>query len=153
MPSLTRRSFLTTSAASAGALAFGVPAVDALGANEKLNIGLIGCGNRGRSVILECVKNKTVKLEDLKKAQLPPEMQKMTLVEQKAHLEKIDKDRTALNEKARDLDKKRAAFIAQKQADDSRTKGPDTFDGQVLQILQRQATRVNIQYATEGKKK
>jgi predicted dehydrogenase len=52
----TRRNFLATSAASAGALAFGVPAVNALGANEKLNIGLIGCGGRGRSVITECVK-------------------------------------------------------------------------------------------------
>jgi len=53
-PDLSRRTFL---AASAGALAFGVPAVNALGANEKLNIGLIGSGNRGRTITLEAVKN------------------------------------------------------------------------------------------------
>src|SRR5262245_9914035 len=52
----TRRTFLATSAAGAGALAFGVPAFNAQGANEKLNIGLIGCGGRGRSVITEAVK-------------------------------------------------------------------------------------------------
>lgn len=48
----TRRDFL----AASGALALGAPAIHALGANEKLNIGLIGCGNRGRSIILECAK-------------------------------------------------------------------------------------------------
>ena len=53
----TRRTFLKTTAASAGTLAFGVPSVRAFGANEKLNIGLIGSGNRGRSIITECVKN------------------------------------------------------------------------------------------------
>lgn len=54
MSSPTRRTFIAGSAASA--LALGVPAVHALGANEKLNIGLIGSGNRGRSVASECVK-------------------------------------------------------------------------------------------------
>src|SRR5437870_4821283 len=50
----TRRAFLTTSAA----LTLGAPAVHALGANERLNIGLIGCGNRGRTIMSEAVKNK-----------------------------------------------------------------------------------------------
>ena len=47
----TRRAFLATSA-----LALGAPAVNALGANEKLNIGLIGSGNRGRTISLEALK-------------------------------------------------------------------------------------------------
>jgi predicted dehydrogenase len=51
----TRREFLA--ATSTGALALKAPAVNALGANEKLNIGLIGTGNRGRTIITECVKN------------------------------------------------------------------------------------------------
>ena len=49
----TRRTFL---AASAGAAAFGVPAANALGANEKLTVGLIGCGNRGRTISIEAAK-------------------------------------------------------------------------------------------------
>lgn len=52
----TRRTFLTASAASAGALAIGTPAANALGANDRLNIGLIGCGNRGRTIMTEAVK-------------------------------------------------------------------------------------------------
>ena len=54
MNSPDRRTFIAGSAA--GALALGAPAVQARGANEKLNIGLIGCGNRGRSVSTECIK-------------------------------------------------------------------------------------------------
>ena len=109
---------------------------------------------RGTSYcLLENIKNGKVKLEELKKEQLPPELQKLTLAEQKVFLGKLDKERAALNEKARDLDKKRSAFIAQKQTEDAKNKGRDSFDGQVLQILQRQATRANIEYAIEGKKK
>src|ERR1700753_1637919 len=53
MPSPTRRTFLAGSAAGAITLA---PTLNALGANEKLNIGLIGSGNRGRTISSECVK-------------------------------------------------------------------------------------------------
>jgi predicted dehydrogenase len=50
--SLSRRSFLKTSALSAGgAAAFSLPAVNALGANERLNIGLIGTGGRCRHLM------------------------------------------------------------------------------------------------------
>jgi len=52
---LSRRSFLASTAAS---LTFAAPAANALGANEKLNIGLIGCGGRGRSVLREAMKNE-----------------------------------------------------------------------------------------------
>ena len=50
MHSPDRRAFLAASAAT-----LAVPAVT-LAANEKLNIGLIGSGNRGRSISTECVK-------------------------------------------------------------------------------------------------
>ncbi|HSQ58448.1 MAG TPA: Gfo/Idh/MocA family oxidoreductase [Gemmata sp.] len=69
MTTPTRRTFLTT---SAGALAFGVPAANALGANEKLNIGLIGSGNRGRTISTECVKagHNVVAVADVAKFRL-----------------------------------------------------------------------------------
>ncbi len=51
-----RRHFLATSASAAGAITLGTPTLHAQGANEKLNIGLIGSGNRGRAIITECVK-------------------------------------------------------------------------------------------------
>jgi Mg-chelatase subunit ChlD len=51
--------------------------------------------------LLECIKNKTVKLEDLKKEQLPPELRKLSPKEQRAYLDKLDKRRTELNRQAR----------------------------------------------------
>jgi Mg-chelatase subunit ChlD len=109
-------------------------------------------GAAGAYDLLNGVKNKTVKLEDLKKEQLPPELQTLTLPQQKEYLEKLDKKRTELNQQAAELAKKRSEFIAKKQAEDQKNRARDSFDNQVLQILQRQATRVSIQYGVEEKK-
>ncbi len=48
----TRRAFLQTSAAAALA----APGAVASGANERLNVGLIGCGNRGTAPVREVMK-------------------------------------------------------------------------------------------------
>ena len=48
--SISRRSFLKQSAGAALAMA-AVPSLNVLGANEKVNVALIGCGGRGRFVI------------------------------------------------------------------------------------------------------
>jgi Mg-chelatase subunit ChlD len=109
---------------------------------------------RGASYdLLENIQNKKVKLEELKKEQLPPELRNLTLAEQRAFLDKLDKQRTELNQQARELDKKRAAYITKKQAEDAKNQARDSFDNQVLRILQRQANRVNIQYEVDEKKK
>jgi hypothetical protein len=93
--------------------------------------------------LLDAVKQNRVKLEEIKKDQLPPEMQKMTLEEQKAHLEKIEKQRAELHKEARELDTKRTDFIAKKLAE---SKGKDGFDQQVLEILRKQAKKVKVEY-------
>ena len=49
----SRRTFLKATAAAALA----APAVQARNANEKLNVGLIGCGNRGRGILREVLKH------------------------------------------------------------------------------------------------
>jgi Mg-chelatase subunit ChlD len=117
-------------------------------------IGFYARAEKGESYdLLQNVKDGKVKLENLKKEELPEEMRKLTLKEQKEHLEKLDKERTQLLKEAADLNKKREAFIKQKQAEDAKSRARDSFDNQVLQLLQRQATRVNIQYATDEKKK
>jgi Mg-chelatase subunit ChlD len=103
--------------------------------------------------LLQNIKDGKVKLEDVKKEELPQELQKLSLPEQRAYLEKLDKSRTELMTKAADLDKKRAAYIAQKQKEDVRDRGRDSFDNQVLLILRRQAARSNIAYGEEEKKK
>lgn len=51
----SRRSFLQTSAA-AGFTMLGAPSLQARNVNEKLNVGLIGCGNRGKTILKEVMK-------------------------------------------------------------------------------------------------
>ena len=54
---LSRRSFLKSSASvAAGAAAFGVPAVGALGANDKINVGCIGTGGRCQALMRSLVQ-------------------------------------------------------------------------------------------------
>ncbi|HKB42257.1 MAG TPA: Gfo/Idh/MocA family oxidoreductase, partial [Gemmataceae bacterium] len=61
--SLSRRSFLKTAAAAAGTVAaFGVPAVNVLGANEKLNVGCIGTGGRCQALMKSLVKVPDVRI-------------------------------------------------------------------------------------------
>jgi Mg-chelatase subunit ChlD len=104
--------------------------------------------------LLDAIKAGTVKLKELKKDELPAEMQKMTLEEQEAHLTRIDKARQELNARAVELDRKRSAYIAQKLREQGKNQARDSFEGQVLLILQRQAVRANIRYETadDGKK-
>jgi predicted dehydrogenase len=60
---VSRRSFLRTSTqVAAGLAAFAVPATNALGANEKLQIGLIGVGGRCRHLLQSLVKIPDVRL-------------------------------------------------------------------------------------------
>ena len=122
-------------------------AADRAAFNARVNAG-------GNSYdLLTNIKNGTVKLESLKKEELPPELQKLNLAEQKAYLENLGQRRKELSEKAIDLDKKRTEFITKKQAEDTKSTNRDSFDGQVLQILQRQAGRVELRYGVEEKKK
>src|SRR5260370_29654416 len=59
----SRRSFLKHSAgAAAGLAALGVPAVQAQGANEILNIGCIGTGGRCRTLMHSLVKVPKVRI-------------------------------------------------------------------------------------------
>src|SRR5262249_34893268 len=93
--------------------------------------------------LLDCLKQNKVKLEEIKKEHLPAEMQKMTLDEQKAHIKKLEEKRGELQKEAVELDKKRADFIAKKQAED---KTKSAFDTQVLEILRKQAKKAKIDY-------
>ena len=50
MESMSRRQFVKRTAASFGAVALSTAAHPILGANERVNLALIGCGGRGRAL-------------------------------------------------------------------------------------------------------
>src|SRR6185369_4018160 len=72
--------------------------------------------------LLNSIQNGTVKLETLKKDELPPEMQKMSLEEQRVFLKKLESQRKELSQKALELDKKRNEFIAKKHSEDAKNR-------------------------------
>jgi len=105
-------------------------------------------GKLGRAAtydLLDAIKGGKVQLETLKTDELPPELQKLSLPEQKDHLEKLSKRRTELNKETLKLDKKRNDFIAKKLSE-NKSKGKDAFDSQVLEILRKQAKKFDIDY-------
>jgi Mg-chelatase subunit ChlD len=119
-------------------------------------VGFLIRNNAGGTAydLLYNVQKGTVKLESLKKEELPAELRELTLEQQKAYLHKLDGERKELTQKALDLDKKRGEFIAKKQAENQKTPAANSFDRQVLQILQQQAGRNNLmRYATQEEKK
>ncbi len=109
-------------------------------------------GKAGRAAtydLLDSIKSGKVKLEDLKRDELPEQMQKMDRKQQKEYLEKLETRRTELNKKAVELDKKRADYIKEESAKQAKKDGKDakdSFDNQVLESLRKQAKKYNIDY-------
>jgi Mg-chelatase subunit ChlD len=95
--------------------------------------------------LLDSIKKGKVKLEDLKKEELPKELQGKTVKEQKEHLDKLDKRRAELNKECLDLDKKRSDFIA-KKLKEAKDGGKNVFDNEVLEVLRKQAKKYKIEY-------
>jgi hypothetical protein len=95
--------------------------------------------------LCDAVKQGKVKLEELKKEELPDELKKLSLKEQKEYLDNVDKKRQGLVKRAVELDKKRSDYIAEKEADDAK-KGKNSFDAQVLEVLRKQAKKNKIDY-------
>lgn len=95
--------------------------------------------------LIDAVKSGAVKLENIKPEQLPEELRKMKSDELKAHLDKVEAERTELRKKAVELDRKRSEFIQKKLAEDKGNK-KDGFDEQVLETLRKQAKKHAINY-------
>ena len=96
--------------------------------------------------LLDDLKEGKKKLDEIKDAELPPELQKMKNEEREVFVKKLQAERDDLKKQVLDLDKKRMAFIAKKQAEDKAKGDKDGFDDQVLDMLRKQAEKVNIKY-------
>src|SRR5262249_43211006 len=92
--------------------------------------------------LIDAIRGKKVKLEDLKFADLPDKMRNLrSLLERQKFLQKVAAKREDLEKQALDLEKKRAAYLAKGKADSK-----DDFDTQVLQMLRKQAKKFDIEY-------
>ncbi|MBI3854648.1 MAG: VWA domain-containing protein [Planctomycetes bacterium] len=91
--------------------------------------------------LIDALREKRVKLEEVKEEQLPEELKKMTPEERKAHLEKKAKEREELRAKIVELSKKRDEFLAEEL---KKRGAKDSFDSSVLEALSEQAGRKGI---------
>jgi hypothetical protein len=91
--------------------------------------------------LVDAIREKRVKLEEVKEEQLPEEMKKMTVEERKAHLEKKGKEREQLRAKIVEISKKRDEFLAEEL---KKRGAKDSFDSSVLEALSEQAGKKGI---------
>jgi hypothetical protein len=107
-------------------------------------------GDIGTWDLVDAVRNKQVKLEDVKEADLPDEMKKMSLPERTEYLAKKEKEREELRAKIAELSKKRAEYIAE----EFKKRGADNknaFDVIMLQNLKEQAAKKGFRFEEEKK--
>ena len=93
--------------------------------------------------LIDALDEGTVKLEDLKDKELPPELRNMTLKEKRAYLKEIEEEREVLMRKIGELSAKRASLIEQKLEEE--TEG-DSFDEVVQRFIEVQAADKGIHY-------
>jgi hypothetical protein len=89
--------------------------------------------------LIDAIRAGKVKLEDLPTHELPAEMQKMTMSQRLEYLGKLARTRAALLREAFDLDRQRAG-AAELQ------RNRDSFDGQVLEVLRKQAMSRRLRF-------
>jgi hypothetical protein len=97
---------------------------------------------QGRGDLIDDVRDGVVKLEDVKKEQLPENLQKMSAEELKAYLEKQSAERAELQKKIASLCQKRDDFIATERKRLAEATGKtDAFDAKVSEMVKEQAAR------------
>ena len=110
--------------------------------------GFAGKASKGAAAgdLLDDLADKKVDLKKIKDEDLPDELKKLkTTKEREEYLEKVSKKRTELQKEATDLDKKRAAHIAE-ELKKKKGENKDSFDGNVLEMLRKQAKKSGIDY-------
>jgi hypothetical protein len=99
-------------------------------------------GQVGALDLVDGIKAGTVKLEEMKSEELPPEMRKLTLAERRAYLAKVEAERARLRSEALELDRQRTEYLRREMS----RNGASGFDSEVMQMLRDQAKKHNIAY-------
>ena len=100
-------------------------------------------GRLGGYDLIDAIESNEVELENLDKDEIPAEMRKMSLGEQKAYLLDKQKERTALMREIQNLTEKRSEYIKEYTKSFS---DKDSFDEAVKLIIAKQAKEKGIVY-------
>lgn len=109
----------------------------------------VGKAVQGEGELLDSLATGTVKLESLKKDQLPAELQKLSGAELKAEIAKKQKERADLQVEIQKLSRDRDQFMAQEQKRLAAGGKTDSFDQKVADMIRAQAAKKGIKYDAE----
>ena len=95
--------------------------------------------------LVDALREKKVNLDDIKKADLPGEMQKMTLGERKAYVEANAKERQEIQKKISKLNEGRKRFVGEKMKR-LELSGKKTLDSVIIKTIREQAAKKNFKF-------
>lgn len=93
--------------------------------------------------LVDASKEGTVKVEDLKDDELPEEMKKMSVKERKTYIEKVGKQREAIQERINELNAERSKYVAKKMLEN---KNENTLDAVMIKTIREQAEHRNYKF-------
>lgn len=140
--SASERRFLYAKQAAAEAAPVAASA-DRLSFNAKAGVAVQGEGE-----LLDSLANGKVKLESIKKDQLPAELQKLNDNELKAQIERKQKERAELQAEIQKLSKERDDFLAQEQKRLAAGGKADSFDQKVADMIHAEMAKKGMEYST-----
>lgn len=100
----------------------------------------------GDTELLESLAGGKVKLDSIKKEQLPEDLRKLDAAAFKAEIEKRQNEREAVQARIQKLNKAREDYLAQERKRLAATGKADSFDETVAQTIRAQAARKGIHY-------
>lgn len=110
--------------------------------NRALAKGKAQYRNSGWDAI-DAIDEGHVKIEDIKKEDLPEELRKLTLEELKEYIEKKRKERKELREKLLELETARNKYVAEKRREMA-AKGDTSIDDAMIKAIREQAGKRNF---------
>src|SRR5205085_2203769 len=116
-------------------------AADRLSFNARYGVAVQGEGE-----LLDSLSSGKLKLESLKREQLPTELQKLDEKELKTEIEKKQKERAEVQARIQKLSKEREEFLIAERRRLAESGKADSFDEKVSASIRAQAARKAIEY-------
>ena len=96
--------------------------------------------------LIDAIKNKKIKLADVKPEHLPKAMQKMTLAQKRDYLKKKAAERDKIRKEIKKLSDQRTKYIAEQRKKNAEKSTGDAFGDALLKSIRGQASKKNYKF-------
>lgn len=94
--------------------------------------------------LVDATNEGSVKIEELKDEDLPDEMKKMTMQERKAYVDKMEKERSRIQNKINKLNDERSKYVAKKMNENNKD---NTLDAVMIKTIREQAQKKHYSFS------